>query len=269
MREEGAAADAGGYIEEAIKLRAGEDDATNGILTLPEGEGPFPAVVMVHGSGPSDMDESAYACAPFRDIAHGLARLGVASIRYDKYTYAHPENCAWRGLYRGRRIHARRARRRGAAHGGRAHRGYLSPRPQPGRDARPAHHGRDADRSRRAPARRRAAGRFAPAHVGDTVSSKPRRAQNAQRRGACPERGSGRSGSGQSDRVGGYAGRGTAKTDLLRDKRLLSGGRDVRRRRADRGRSGSAAVYRPGGKGLAGAPRGWRRGLAGQTSAGL
>ena len=93
MREEGAAADAGGYIEEAIKLRAGEDDATNGILTLPEGEGPFPAVVMVHGSGPSDMDESAYACAPFRDIAHGLARLGVASIRYDKYTYAHPENC--------------------------------------------------------------------------------------------------------------------------------------------------------------------------------
>ena len=41
MREEGAAADAGGYIEEAIELRAGEDDATNGILTLPEGEGPF------------------------------------------------------------------------------------------------------------------------------------------------------------------------------------------------------------------------------------
>ena len=93
MREEGAATDAGGYIEEAIKLRAGEDDATNGILTLPEGEGPFPAVVMVHGSGPSDRDETAYACAPFRDIARGLARLGVASIRYDKYTYAHPENC--------------------------------------------------------------------------------------------------------------------------------------------------------------------------------
>ena len=92
-REESAPADGGGYIEEAITLREGEGDATNGLLTLPEGEGPFPAVVMVHGSGPSDMDESAYACAPFRDIAHGLARLGVASIRYDKYTYAHPENC--------------------------------------------------------------------------------------------------------------------------------------------------------------------------------
>ena len=91
--EDSETADEGGYIEEAITLREGEEDATSGLLTLPEGEGPFPAVVMVHGSGPSDMDESAYACAPFRDLAHGLARLGVASIRYDKYTYAHPENC--------------------------------------------------------------------------------------------------------------------------------------------------------------------------------
>ena len=92
-REDSETADEGGYIEEAVTLREGEEDATSGLLTLPEGEGPFPAVVMVHGSGPSDMDESAYACAPFRDLAHGLARLGVASIRYDKYTYAHPENC--------------------------------------------------------------------------------------------------------------------------------------------------------------------------------
>ena len=91
--EDSETADEGGYIEEAVTLREGEEDATSGLLTLPEGEGPFPAVVMVHGSGPSDMDESAYACAPFRDLAHGLARLGVASIRYDKYTYAHPENC--------------------------------------------------------------------------------------------------------------------------------------------------------------------------------
>lgn len=93
VRDDGSTADEGGYIEEAVTLRAGESDATNGLLTLPEGEGPFPAVVMVHGSGPSDMDETAYTCAPFRDIARGLARLGVASIRYDKYTYAHPENC--------------------------------------------------------------------------------------------------------------------------------------------------------------------------------
>ncbi len=92
-RNTGDEADADGYIEEAVVLRAGQDDATNGLLTLPEGESPFPAVVMVHGSGASDLNETAYANAPFRDLAHGLARLGVASIRYDKYTYAHPEMC--------------------------------------------------------------------------------------------------------------------------------------------------------------------------------
>lgn len=88
-----AAGDEGGYVEEEIALRPGEADETRGLLTLPEGEGPFPAVVMVHGSGSSDMNETAYANAPLRDIARGLARLGVASIRYDKYTYAHPEMC--------------------------------------------------------------------------------------------------------------------------------------------------------------------------------
>lgn len=91
--ESGVDTDEGGYIEEEITLRAKEADATNGLLTLPEGEGPFPAVILVHGSGASDMDETAYANAPFRDLARGLARLGVASIRYDKYTYAHPELC--------------------------------------------------------------------------------------------------------------------------------------------------------------------------------
>ena len=98
MRETPETAGEGGYIEETVTLRAGQEDATSGLLTLPEGGGPFPAVVMVHGSGPSDMDETAYACAPFRDLAHGLARLGVASIRYDKYTYAHPENCLGTGF---------------------------------------------------------------------------------------------------------------------------------------------------------------------------
>ncbi len=92
-RETAAEADAGGYVEEEIALRAGEADETGGLLTLPEGDGPFPAVILVHGSGPSDRDETAYVHAPFRDIAHGLARLGVASVRYDKYTYAHPQLC--------------------------------------------------------------------------------------------------------------------------------------------------------------------------------
>lgn len=55
-----------------------------GALTLPAGKGPFPAVVFVGGSGPNDLDESVGGAKPFRDIADGLAKLGVASLRYDK-----------------------------------------------------------------------------------------------------------------------------------------------------------------------------------------
>lgn len=60
-----------------------------GILTLPEGSGPFPAVVLVHGSGSSNMDEKVGKLTPFKDIALGLAQRGIASVRYDKRSYAH------------------------------------------------------------------------------------------------------------------------------------------------------------------------------------
>ena len=58
-----------------------------GVLTLPKGEGPFPAVVLIHGSGSSDRDESVGALKPFRDIAEGLAELGIAVYRFDKRSY--------------------------------------------------------------------------------------------------------------------------------------------------------------------------------------
>ncbi len=57
-----------------------------GILTVPKGEGPFPAVVLIHGSGASDMDENVGNVKPFRDIAEGLAAQGVAVYRFDKRT---------------------------------------------------------------------------------------------------------------------------------------------------------------------------------------
>lgn len=59
-------------------------------LVVPEGEGPFPAVVLVHGSGPNDRDETVGANAPFRDLAEGLARHGIASLRYEKRTRQSP-----------------------------------------------------------------------------------------------------------------------------------------------------------------------------------
>ncbi len=58
----------------------------DGKLTLPTGNGPFPVVVLVHGPGPNDLDESIYATRIFADIAEGLASRGIAVLRYDKRT---------------------------------------------------------------------------------------------------------------------------------------------------------------------------------------
>ena len=76
-------------IEEKIILGKNTRYPLKGMLTLPEGEGPFPAAVLVHGSGSSNMDEKVGKLTPFRDIAQGLARRGVATIRYDKRSFAH------------------------------------------------------------------------------------------------------------------------------------------------------------------------------------
>lgn len=57
-----------------------------GVLAVPAGQGPFPAVLLLAGSGPHDMDESIGPNKPLRDIAEGLARAGIASLRYDKRT---------------------------------------------------------------------------------------------------------------------------------------------------------------------------------------
>jgi hypothetical protein len=63
--------------------------ALPGTLAMPVGPGPFPAVVLVAGSGPQDRDETIGPNAPIRDIALGLASAGVAVLRYDKRTKVH------------------------------------------------------------------------------------------------------------------------------------------------------------------------------------
>jgi dienelactone hydrolase len=57
-----------------------------GTLTLPNGTGPFPAVVLVHGSGPHDQDEAIGPNKPFKDLAWGLASRNIAVVRYSKRT---------------------------------------------------------------------------------------------------------------------------------------------------------------------------------------
>ncbi len=54
-----------------------------GTLTLPEGTGPFPAAVMITGSGAQDRDETMLGHKPFAVIADYLTRHGVAVLRFD------------------------------------------------------------------------------------------------------------------------------------------------------------------------------------------
>lgn len=77
-------------FEEKIIVGENTKHPLNGILTLPdEINNPLPALVLVHGSGPSNMDEKVGKLTPFKDLAEGLASRGIATIRYDKRTYAH------------------------------------------------------------------------------------------------------------------------------------------------------------------------------------
>ncbi len=57
-----------------------------GTLLIPSGTGPFPAVVIIAGSGPADRDGTLGPNKPLRDIAEGLYQNGIASYRYDKRT---------------------------------------------------------------------------------------------------------------------------------------------------------------------------------------
>jgi len=55
-----------------------------GTLTLPKGSGPFPAAVLIAGSGPHDRDESVANHKPFLVLSDFLTRQGIAVLRYDK-----------------------------------------------------------------------------------------------------------------------------------------------------------------------------------------
>ena len=74
------------YVSDTIQLPAR--------LTMPSASSVkdrVPVVILVHGSGPSNMDESMGPNAPFRDLAEGLSRRGVAVLRYDKRTFVCPQ----------------------------------------------------------------------------------------------------------------------------------------------------------------------------------
>jgi pimeloyl-ACP methyl ester carboxylesterase len=72
------------YRSEDVQFENSADDvALSGTMTLPEGPGPFPAVVLISGSGPQDRDEFLLGHRPFLVLADHLTRRGVAVLRYD------------------------------------------------------------------------------------------------------------------------------------------------------------------------------------------
>lgn len=67
-----------------------------GTLTLPinaSKDNKVPCLILVHGSGPNDRDETLGPNKPFRDLAWGLAEQGIATIRYDKRTRVYGAKC--------------------------------------------------------------------------------------------------------------------------------------------------------------------------------
>ncbi|HEX7878399.1 MAG TPA: alpha/beta fold hydrolase [Candidatus Eisenbacteria bacterium] len=81
------------FHEQDMTVGSGEW-ALPGTPALPVGPGPFPALVLVHGSGPHDRDETIGPNKTFRDLAQGLASRGIAVLRYEKRTKAHGKKMA-------------------------------------------------------------------------------------------------------------------------------------------------------------------------------
>jgi dienelactone hydrolase len=73
------------FSEQPLTLTNGKFELP-GTLTVPTGDGPFPAVVLVQGSGPQDQDETIGPNKPFKDLAWGLASRGIVVFRYIKRT---------------------------------------------------------------------------------------------------------------------------------------------------------------------------------------
>ncbi|HEY7430730.1 MAG TPA: alpha/beta fold hydrolase [Streptosporangiaceae bacterium] len=82
-------ADQGRFTEAGVTLGAGPL-AVPGTLSVPHKRGPVPGVVLLSGSGAHDQDETIGRNKPLKDLAWGLASRGVAVLRFEKVTHAHP-----------------------------------------------------------------------------------------------------------------------------------------------------------------------------------
>jgi pimeloyl-ACP methyl ester carboxylesterase len=72
------------YLSEEVKFQnVGANLTLAGTLTLPKGKGPFPAVILISGSGPQNRNEELLGHKPFLVISDHLTKQGIAVLRYD------------------------------------------------------------------------------------------------------------------------------------------------------------------------------------------
>jgi uncharacterized protein len=76
------------FEEREVTVKSGTFELP-GTFTVPRDTKGFPIVILVHGSGPNDRDETVGGAKVFRDLANGLATNGVGVLRYDKRTYVY------------------------------------------------------------------------------------------------------------------------------------------------------------------------------------
>jgi len=70
------------YAQEEVRIASGAITLA-GTLTHPRGPGPYPAIVLVSGSGPQNRDETLFGFKPFAILADHLSRHGIAVLRCD------------------------------------------------------------------------------------------------------------------------------------------------------------------------------------------
>ena len=70
------------YQIEEVAFQNGDINLA-GTLTVPQGDGPFPAVLLISGSGLQDRDETVFGHKPFWVLADHLSRTGIAVLRVD------------------------------------------------------------------------------------------------------------------------------------------------------------------------------------------